>query len=154
MKSRVYRDANQRRRLGARKCPWSVEWRENGRRRSKTAGIKADAEKFATLKRPELIDGAMGIQTRKRWAEFVEEYTSLKIAHFRSAESRKVSVATLERFGKLMRPQWVSQIDRKTLDHYVTKRLAGKGRNGDPISPETAKKDLRTIRAALNAAGE
>ena len=76
MKVRVFQDPKEKKRRGPRSCPWSVEWRVNGNRRSKTIGTKADAEKFATLKRAQLIDGAMGISTRKRWSEFIEEYMS------------------------------------------------------------------------------
>ena len=52
-KVRVYQDTHQKKRLGARKCPWSVEWRENGRRRSKAIGPRHQAEQFADVKRGE-----------------------------------------------------------------------------------------------------
>ena len=60
MKVRVFQKESEVKRLGKKGCPWSVQWRENGRRRSKTIGKKADAEKFAVIKRAELVDKASG----------------------------------------------------------------------------------------------
>jgi len=150
---RVFQDPKEKKRRGSQ-CPWSVEWREHGRRRSKTIGPKDKAEEFAAMKRAELVDRQIGLVTKKTWADFVAEYLELRVAHFRSAESRRVAKATLNRFGELARPNRVCEIDAKLLDEYVHARLAGRGRNGDPISPETVKKDLRTIRAALYVAKE
>lgn len=36
MKVRVFQAAHELKRLGPDACPWSVQWRENGRRRTKT----------------------------------------------------------------------------------------------------------------------
>jgi len=43
MKVRIYQDGKEKKRRVPRSCPWSVEWRQNGRRRCKTIGAKADA---------------------------------------------------------------------------------------------------------------
>jgi len=50
----------------------------------------------------------------------------------------------------------VSTVDDRLLDRYVAKRLkmpTGR-KEGDTISPETVRKELRTIRTALNKAVE
>ncbi len=151
MKVRVFQDPKEKKRRG-RQCPWSVEWRENGRRRSKTIGKKADAEKYATLKRAELIDGAMGIQTRKRWSDFVAEYlqTEVEGSGKRPGTVELVRIV-LNTFTRTAKPTWVHLIDGRTLDRYRRERLKAKGVRG-PISPETVKKELRHLRAALNVA--
>ena len=153
MKIRVFQDGKQKKRLGARKCPWSVEWRENGRRRSKAIGAKADANTFAAVKRAELEAGAKGLLKHKRWADFAEEYDRLKVANMRSHESRRLTRQILRTFAESAKPQWVHLIDSLALDEYVAKRLQMPGRiPGDKVSPGTVRKDLRTVRAALNVA--
>ncbi len=57
-----------------RDLPVVGPWRENGRRCTKTIGSKDDAAELATLKEAELLSKAKGINTQKRWADFVEEY--------------------------------------------------------------------------------
>jgi len=151
---RLFQDPHEKKRRGPTECPWSVEWRENGRRRSKTIGTKLEAQEFATVKRAELVDRARGVITRKTWPDFLDDYDRLKITAMRSRDSQYMARRILRRFGDLMKPRWVYLIDRRTLDEYVAKRLAMTTRTGDPISPETIKKELRYLRAALNVAVE
>lgn len=44
MKVRVFQDSKELARLGEKVCPWTIEWRDNGRKRRKTIGKKEDAE--------------------------------------------------------------------------------------------------------------
>jgi integrase len=154
-KVRVFQDSKERARVGPRACPWSVEWRENGRRRSKTLGTKADAERFATLKQAELVDRATGVTTTKLWSEFLDEYERLVVVNYRSHETQRLAREALQRFTTIVNPKLVHAIDRRDLDEFVAKRLKMPGKKtGDTLSPETIKKELRHIRAALNVAHE
>lgn len=155
MKARVFQDPKEKKRRGPKSCPWSVEWRENGRRRSKAVGKKADAETFAAVKQAELVDKATGITTTKLWSEFLDEYDKLVIENFRSPESKTMTRQILRLFTEIVRPRYVHPISRHDLDEYVAKRLTMPARKtGDTIAAETVKKELRTIRAALNRAKE
>ena len=46
MKAWLFQDTRQKQKLGD-KCPWSVGWFEDGRKRSKKVGCRSMAEKFA-----------------------------------------------------------------------------------------------------------
>ena len=153
MKVRLFQDPKEKKRRGPRSCPWSVEWRENGRRRSKAVGTKADAEDFAAVKRAELLDGVKGINTRKKWADFVEEYTRDEAeASGKRPKTIKEIRAALNLFTKLCKPEWVYLVDARTLDTFRRKRLQMIGVHKQKVSGETVKKELRHVRAALNIA--
>ena len=155
MKVRVFQDVKETKRRGPKSCPWSVEWRENGRRRSKAIGKKADAETFAAVKQAELVDKATGITTTKLWTEFLDEYDKLVVENFRSPASKTMTRQILRLFADIVKPRYVHPICRHDLDQYAAKRLKMPSRKkGDTISAETVKKELRTVRAALNRARE
>ena len=155
MKARVFQDTKEKKRLGAKKCPWSVEWRENGRRRSKTMGRKDDAERFAAVKQAELVDKTTGVTTTKLWSEFMEEYNKLVIESLRSPRSKVMTRQILQLFTDIARPRYVHPLCRHDLDQYAAKRLKMPGRKkGDTIAAETVKKELRAVKAALNRARE
>ena len=153
MKVRVFQAPHELKRLGAEDCPWSVQWRENGRRRTKTIGSEKDAEDFATIKKAELLDHAKGINTRKRWVDFVKEYLDEEV---RSSGKRPATADIIERalnrFTEKLKPTWVYLVDAKALDTFRRLRLKDKGKKGGPISPNTVKKDLRHLHAALGVA--
>ncbi|MGI6417412.1 MAG: tyrosine-type recombinase/integrase [Thermoguttaceae bacterium] len=151
-KVRLFQASHELKRLGPETCPWSVQWRENGRRCTKTIGSKDDAAEFATLKEAELLSKAKGINTQKRWADFVEEYlqTEAKASGKRPATVDIIDRA-LARFTEKLRPTWVHLIDARALDTFRQLRLKDKGDKG-PISPHTVLKDLRHLHAALGVA--
>ena len=152
MKVRVFQVAHERTRLGETACPWSVEWRENGRRRTKTIGSEKDAEDFAAIKQAELLDGAKGINTRKRWADFVTEYLEDEVkASGKRPATVDIIQRTLDRFTEKLKPTWVHLINAKALDKFRQLRLKDKGCKG-PIRPDTVRKDLRHLHAALGIA--
>lgn len=152
MKVRLFQDSHEVDRLGVN-CPWSVEWRENGRRKSKTVGAKADAEDFAAVKRAELLDHAKGINTRKRWQDFEEEYLRDEVeASGKRPRTIEQVRLMLNRFRERIQPTWVHLVDAKTLDTYRQMRLKDRGQHGGPISPHTVRKELRHIHAALGVA--
>lgn len=151
-KVRVYQDPHELKRRGARKCPWSIEWRENGRRRSKSIGRKDDANEAAAVKLAELVDGAKGVNTRKRWSDFVEEYLREEMEGSGKRPSTVALVRTiLNTFTEAVKPMWVHSIDARALAQYRRARLKAKGMRGN-LSPFTVKKELRHLRAALGVA--
>ena len=153
MKVRVFQDSKELARLGEKACPWLIEWRENGRKRRETLGRKGDAEDAAAVKRGELLDHVKGINARKKWADFEEEYLQeeMEASGKRPRTVEQVRII-LKKFREKIKPTWVHLIDAKTLDTYRRKRLKDKGQHGGPISPHTVKKELRHIHAALGVA--
>ncbi len=155
MKAWLFQDARQKAKHGESKCPWSVGWYDaNGNRKQKRAGSKSMAEKFRRKKEGELANGLCRIgPERIAWVKFREEYTTTIMKKWRSPASRTDANRALDVFEQLARPKYVDRIDSKTLDRFVAGRLSMRGKKkGDELSPETVKKELRTIRAALNVA--
>ncbi len=153
MRVRVFQDSKEKARVGAKACPWSIEWRSNGRKLRKAIGSKQDAEDAAAVKRGELLDHVKGVNTRKRWDDFEEEYLrdEVKASGKRPGTVKQVRI-TLKTFRETVKPTWVYLVDAKTLDAYRRKRLKDKGSRGGPLSPHTVKKELRHIHAALGVA--
>ncbi len=150
-KVRIFQVSHEKARLGAEDCPWSIEWRENGRRRQEKVGTREQAEEKAIFKRRELEDGAAGVIPHKPWQEFVDEY----LADMESGGNRPGTIDVARRclatFTSKVKPKWVARIDERTLEQFRTKRLRDETPQGK-ISPETVKKELRHLRAALAVA--
>lgn len=152
-KVRVFQDAKQRVKLGARRCPWSVEWRENGKRKSKTLGTKDDANDYAAIKRAEIVARKKGISTDKKWTEFVEEYVKRELeASGKRPATIALCRAILDKFTEIISPEWVSLIDEAALDTYRSERLRQDSQKGGKVTAATCKKELRHIHAALGVA--
>lgn len=150
--ARVFQDTQQKRVLGD-KAPWYVEWRENGKRHAVKVGSKKRATDYAKRKDVELSDTNLGLTIKKKWDEFREEYARTIVAHMPSARSQYEVKNILKRFGEIAKPKLVSKINRKMLDEYVALRLKMRGKKeGDTLSEQTVRKELRTIRAALASA--
>lgn len=150
-KVRVFQVTHEKVRLGAKNCPWSVEWREKGRRRTKTIGTKAEAEDFAKLKYAELRDREAGVTPRKPWQAFVDRYLADMEARGNRPATVQLARIVLSTFAAKVKPRWVSEIDAETLDDFRAKRLQDEGPKGK-VSAETVKKELRHLRAALAVA--
>src|SRR5262249_7426268 len=91
----------------------------------------------------------------KPWAEFVEQYQRDHCKLMRSERSREEAKRVLELFGERMSPRYVDSVTFAMLTEYAAKRLADPGmKNGDTLSPETLRKEFRTLRAALETAVE
>lgn len=153
MNVRVFRAAHELKRLGPDDCPWSVQWRENGRRRTKTIGTKKDAHDFAAVKKAELLNRAKGIRPDVKWDGFKEQYLTEKVeaSGKRPGTIKEIKLA-LNRFEELCKPKWVHQIDEMTLDQFSRRRFKMKGVHGQKIRPATVEKELRHVRAALSIA--
>lgn len=151
-KVRVFQVPHELKRRGPEECPWSIEWRENGRRRSKTIGAKEGAEEAAAVKLAELLDRAKGINTRKKWSDFVEEYLRDEMEGSNKRPATVDLVRTiLHTFTETIKPKWVHLIDAQALDQYRKARLKHKGLRGN-LSPFTVRKELRHLHAALGVA--
>jgi integrase len=154
MKAWLFQDNRQKAKLGD-KCPWSVGWFDPaGRKRSKKIGSKSMAEKYARKKEGELAAGlCRSGPERVSWAAFRAEYERTIMPKWRSEWSRIDAAHALNAFEEVARPKYVGLITERTLDQYVAARLPMRGkRKGDTVSPETIRKELRAIRAALNQA--
>jgi len=137
------------------KAPWSVGWRTpDGRKRSKKIGPKSMAVKYARKKTGELAAGLCRVgPERVPWGRFRQEYEEMVLPKWRSDSSRRAARDSLALFETLVKPTHVTQVDARMLDRFVAKRLVMPGKKkGETVSPETVKKDLRTIRAALSQA--
>jgi integrase len=153
--ARIFQDTREVRTLGKSKAPWWVEWRVNGNRRSQKVGTRKQAKEIAALKEAEKLQRRNGLIVDTTWAEFVARYKQDVLPLMRSARSREVATEVLDRFGKYSKPLYVGGIDAATLDRYAAKRMRDRGRKvGDTLSPQTVRKDLRTIAAALGKAVE
>lgn len=154
MRAWTFQDSRQKKKLGD-KAPWSVGWVDpEGRRRSKRIGSKSMAEKFARKKEGELAAGLCQIGPQHTfWRQFQQEYEETVMQRWRSGLSRVDAKHVLAMFADLTGIKFVDRIDARTLDQYAVSRLKMPGKKkGDTVSAETVKKELRTIRAALNYA--
>lgn len=152
MKAWVEQDYRQKQKLGDA-CPWTVRWFDHdGRKRSKRIGTRENAEKFRARKEIELEKSLVQAE-RIPWKRFRQEYEETVFPTWRSPYSRIEATHALDKFAEVAKPKYVDRITERTLDDYVAKRLKARGkRAGETISPETIRKEMRTIRAALNKA--
>jgi integrase len=154
MRAWVFQDFRQKKKLGD-KAPWSAGWIDpEGKRRSRRIGSRSLAEKYARKKEGELAAGLFQSAGRRvSWEQFQREYEETIMPRWRSEMSRVDAKHALELFSSFSGVKHVDKIDARTLDQYVAKRLVTPGKKkGDTVSVETVKKELRTVRAALNYA--
>ena len=122
-KARIFQDAKEKVRRGAKACPWSVEWYDNGKRRSRSIGTRGQAKDFAAIKQAELVQRRSGLTVEKTWDEFLTAYETNVVAAMRSERSKIETRRMLKLFGSVMRPRYVSGINKLTLDEFKAKRL-------------------------------
>lgn len=153
MRCWIFQDNRQRDKHGA-KAKWNVGWIDSeGRRKRKTIGCKSMAEKYSRKLEGQLAAGLVETDSRVDWAKFRSEYETTIMPTWRSGTSRVEATHSLDAFERIARPKYVSRINKKMLDSFAAERLTEPGKKkGDTLSPETVKKDLRAIRAALSIA--
>jgi integrase len=149
----TFQDSRQKRKLGEKKCPWSVGWIDpDGIRRSKKIGSESMAEKFKRKKEGQLAAGTYQSESRKQWADFRREYEE-RIADGLEPKTRKEILNALNHFDRLASPNWLHVIKTQTIDGYVTHRRGERGlKRSSVVSPATINKELRHIKAALRVA--
>jgi hypothetical protein len=75
MRAWTFQDQRQKKKLGEKKCPWSVGWIDpDGTRRSERIGSKSMAGKFARKLEGQLAAGTYRAENRRLWSEFWAEY--------------------------------------------------------------------------------
>ncbi|MGA2035799.1 MAG: site-specific integrase [Thermoguttaceae bacterium] len=153
MKAWLFQDVRQKQKLGD-KCPWSVGWFEDGRKRSKKVGCQSLAEKFAEKLQNQVEAGTYKSDSRKRWAKFREEWEA-KIGDGMEPQSKRCTLDALKHFERIIKPGRVQRIKTQTIDEYVSKRRLEKGQKAEStVSPATVNKELRHLRAVLRVAHE
>ena len=153
MKAWLFQDTRQKAKLGD-KCPWSVGWFEDGRKRSKRIGCRSLAEKFAQKIETKAEAGVLQTDSRKRWATFRQEWEA-KIGAGMEPQSQRCTLDAIEHFERIIKPGLVQGIRAQTIDEYVSKRRLEKGKKAESkVSPATVNKELRHLRAVLRVANE
>ncbi len=153
MKTWLFQDHRQKDKLGD-KCPWSVGWFEDGRKRSKKVGCESMAKKYAEKIETKAEAGVLQTDSRKRWATFRQEWEA-KIGAGMQPETRQCAIDALNHFERIIKPGQVQKVQTQKIDEYVSKRRLEKGRKPDSrVSPATVNKELRHLRAVLRVAYE
>lgn len=136
-------------------APWSVGWYDpEGKKRSKKLGNKSAAEKYARKIEGQLAAGVYRNESRKRWADFRKEYDETILPRL-APKTQRVIKAGLQHFERLAKPGKVASITTATIDAYVSKRQAEKGKKeASTISPATVNRELRHLKAVLRVAHE
>ena len=154
MKAWLFQDSRQKRKLDD-KAPWSVGWYDpDGKKCSKRIGSKSNAQKFLRKIEGQLAAGTYETFTKKSWSAFRAEYRA-KIVNNMKPRSRTETNNALDHFERIVSPARVTGIKTRTIDDFIAKRSKEKGKKPkSKVSPYTVKKDLASIRAALNVAHE
>lgn len=153
MKAWLFQDHRQKKKLGD-KCPWSVGWFEDDRKRSKKIGCRSLAEKFAAKLETQMEAGTHRVESRKQWSKFRKEWES-KIGAGMELRTRQCTLAAIAHFERLVKPGQVQKIRTQTIDEYIAKRRVERGKKAESIvSPATVNKELRHLRAVLRIAND
>jgi hypothetical protein len=153
MKAWLFQDCRQREKLGD-KCPWSVGWFEDGRKRSKKVGCRSMAEKFAQKIENQAEAGVLHTDSRTRWAKFREEWEA-KIGAGMGPQSKRCTLDAIEHFERIIKPGQVQKIRVQSIDEYVSKRRLEKGKKADSrVSPATVNVECCPTRARTNRYGK
>jgi hypothetical protein len=76
------------------KCPWSVGWFEDGRKRSKKVGCRSLAEKFARKLEAQAEAGTLQSDSRVRWSRFRTEWEA-RIGGGMEPQTRRCTINAL-----------------------------------------------------------
>ena len=129
MKAWLFQDNRQKAKLGD-KCPWSVGWFEDGRKRSKTIGCQSMAEKFAQKIENQAEAGVLQTDSRKRWATVPARSGKRRSAPAWSRRASDCTLDAIEHFERIVKPGQVQKIRAQTIDEYCLKAPARKGEEG------------------------
>ncbi|MDE0357883.1 MAG: tyrosine-type recombinase/integrase [Gammaproteobacteria bacterium] len=141
---------------------FQVEWRENGRRLTRSLGhrdwtrAKKQADEFAAGFASPDLNGKAEAEPEPLTLEKLFEIYGEEVTPTKGKGSRRYDRATtamfLQFFGRDRRPETLSQRD---WDRFIRERRAGRaGRSGKPVSDRTIEQDLTFLIAVLNWAGK
>ena len=153
MNSWLFQDHRRKEKLGD-KCPWSVGWFEDGRKRSKKVGCRSLAEKFARKLEAQAEAGTLQSDSRIRWKRFRTEWET-RIGDGMEPQTRRCTINALDHFERIAKPGQVQKIRTQTLDEYIARRRLEPGKKKcSTVALATINKELRHLRAVLRIANE
>jgi integrase len=140
--------------MGSRRAKWYAGWRGvDGKRHAKRIGSRSMARKYWQKMERQRADDLCSDFRKIAWKEFLGKYRETEMSTWRSPRSRMEADHVFELFTEVAKPVRVDSVDANMLDRYVARRFQMRGRKrGDTVAASTIKKELRTIRAALNKA--
>jgi len=152
MRAWKFQDGRQKAKLGAA-APWSVGWIDpDRRRRSKRIGSKSMAEKYRKKIEGQLAAGTYENVRRVSWRDFRKRYETDILSRLKP-RSRTDASAALRHFERIIKPATVAAIKTAHIDTFRARRALEAGKKpGSVLSPSTVKKELSSIRAAMNKA--
>ncbi len=135
-----------------------VEWREHGRRLTRSLGHRdwAQAKKQADKVAAGIVDpglhGGAEAEPEPLTLETLFDIYGEEVTPTKSARSQRYDRAAMEMFlnffGQHRKPTTLSQRD---WDRFIRERRAGRvGRSGKPVSDRAVEYDLKFLRAILN----
>jgi integrase len=140
-----------------RKSVYYVGWYDpEGHRRRKSCGPggggKRTASKLAEKINAELVTGLYNVNSGKTWDAFRAEYE--QHASSKSAATRKEIRLAFNAFARVVKPVKMASIKAAMIDRFARVRLAEESPThpGQTLSPATANKELRHLKAALKKA--
>ena len=153
MRAWIFQDPEQKIKLGATKCPWSVGWYTPDRkRRQKKVGSKSMAEKYRRKIEGELAAGLLKEQRKISWENFRNEYEE-KVLPKKKTTTRETICVSLDFFEKHCKPHHVASIDTRMIDDFIARRRRDRGnKKGATVSEATINRDLRQLHAVLQKA--
>ncbi|MFO8012627.1 MAG: site-specific integrase [Phycisphaerae bacterium] len=140
------RKTRRRQGYGRRRAPWVLRWRDPppaGPVRQRTLGPGSErwAERHRQLWQAELNGFEGRAETGTPWRRFAARYLEARGPDLAPA-SLALARQTLARFQALARPRLLQHVTRRTVNAYRLTRLRA-------VGEETARKDVRTLRAAF-----
>ena len=152
MRAWLFQDSQQLKKLGEKKCPWSVGWYFEGKKCSRKIGSKSMAEKFRKKTEGELAAGLFKPPVRKNWEAFREEYKE-KIEPGLAPGTVELVETTMDHFEQIVKPNKMTAIRTEVIDGYMTKRRTERGKKPkSKVSPATINRELRHLKSILNIA--
>ncbi len=138
--------------VGEKKAKWYAGWRDaDGRLHGKRIGSRSMAKKYWLKMETQKTQDQCEHFRKLSWSAFLEKYRKTEMVTWRSEKSRVEAEHVFSVFTQVARPTRVDSVDAAMLDRYVARRLRMPGkRKGETVRAATIRKELRTVRAALN----
>ena len=137
---------------------FQVEWRENGRRLTRSLGhrdwarAKRQADEFAAGFAAPDLNGKAEAEPEPLTLEKLFDIYGEEVTPTKSRRSRSYDRAAMEMFlGCFGRDRKPATLSRRDWDRFIRARRAGRiGPSGKPVSDRTVERDLRFLLAILN----